>query len=220
MTLCLSGVLDAEDLRFLHERLGCADFDHGASTAGWNARGVKHNLQAFDAAAAQRVHAALQRHPLFSAAVLPARLGRPLFARYQPGMSYGLHVDDALMGGEAPLRTDVAVTVFLSEPSTYDGGELVIETHAGTLAYKLAAGQAVIYPASHLHRVAEVTLGERLAAVLWVQSRVRDPAQREVLFDLDSVRRSLWRAAGERPTPDFDLLNKTYANLLRAWVEA
>lgn len=220
MNLCLSEVLEPATLATVRAQLEQATFVDGAATAGWHARGVKLNLQTTDEAAAQQVHQALLRHPVFSAATLPRRIRSPLFSRYTAGMSYGTHVDDALMGAVDSLRTDLAVTVFLSDPASYDGGELVIDSHSGTQAYKLAAGDAIAYPATQLHRVAEVTRGERLAAVLWVQSRVRDPAQREILFDLDTARRGIWDKNGRRHTAEFDLLAKTYSNLLRAWADS
>lgn len=219
MNLCISGVLAPATLHAVRAALDTLPFTDGAASAGWHARAVKHNLQATHEAAGQQVLHALQGHAVFNAAALPARLRAPLFSRYRPGMSYGRHVDDALMGTTAPLRTDLAVTVFLNDASEYDGGELVIETHSGATAYKLDAGQALLYPATTLHRVAEVTRGERLAAVLWVQSLVRDASRREILFDLDTVRRSAWEQAGQRSSADFELLAKTYANLLRAWAE-
>lgn len=129
-------------------------------------------------------------------------------------MAYGSHVDDALMGG---MRTDVSFTLFLSEPDTYDGGALVIETSAGEDDVKLPAGSLVAYASTTLHRVAEVTRGARLAAVGWARSYIRDPAQREVLFDLDTAHQSLFQKSGK--TPEFDLLSKTSANLLRMWAE-
>ena len=222
MNLCLAGVLNADALHAVRAAMAGASFSDGGSTAGWHAGKVKHNLQATHDVAAQRVQHALMAHPLFRSAALPARLRAPLFSRYQPGMSYGPHMDDALMsagGGQGALRADLAVTVFLSDPESYDGGELVIESAGGTTAYKLEAGQAIVYPATTLHRVAEITRGERLAAVLWVQSLVRDAAQREILFDLDTARRGLWDKAGQTATAEFDLVSKTYANLLRAWSE-
>lgn len=219
MNLCLSNVLDQETLTRIRAMLATALFADGAATAGWNARPVKHNLQTTHDVAAQLVDQALNRHPVFVGAAFPARRRAPLFSRYQPGMSYGTHVDNPLMGGPSPLRADLAVTVFLSDPADYDGGELVLDTAGGTQAYKLAAGQAIVYPATTLHQVTEVTRGERLAAILWVQSLVRDAAQREILFDLDTVRRRLWEQAGRVSTPEFDLLSKTHANLLRAWAE-
>jgi PKHD-type hydroxylase len=222
VNLCLADVLDADALQAVRAALAGAAFADGAHTAGWHAAPVKHNLQARHAPAAQQVEHALLRHPLFRAAALPARLRAPLFSRYTTGMAYGRHTDDALMStgdDQGTLRADLAVTVFLSDPATYDGGELVIEGPGGTSAYKLEAGQAIVYPATTLHRVAEVTCGERLAAVLWVQSLVRDASRREMLFDLDTARRGLWDKAGQTATPEFDLVTKTYANLLRAWSE-
>lgn len=224
MNLCLAGVLDADALQAIRGALDTAGFVSGASTAGWHAVKVKNNLQAASDVAAKRIQQCLMRHPLFRSAALPARLCTPLFSRYTTGMAYGRHVDEALMGGGdggagTALRSDLAVTVFLSDPADYDGGELVIENVSGALSYKLEAGQAIVYPATTLHRVAEVTRGERLAAVLWVQSLVRDVAQREILFDLDTARRGVWDKAGKLATPEFDLLSKTYANLLRAWAE-
>lgn len=219
MNICLTNVLDAEALQAVRTALGQARFADGAGTAGWNAVKVKHNLQATHETAAQRIHQSLMRHALFRSATLPAKLRAPLFSRYLPGMSYGRHIDDALMAGATPLRSDLAITVFLSDPASYDGGELVVESHAGTLNYKLDAGHAVVYPATTLHEVTEVTRGERLAAVLWVQSLVRDASHREILFDLDTARRGLWDKAGKAATPEFDLLSKTYANLLRSWAE-
>ena len=219
MNLCLSGVLDPESLQTIRAALATAKFSDGSTTAGWHARTVKQNLQASHDAAAQRVHQCLLRHPLFRSAALPHRLRTALFSRYLPGMAYGRHVDDAMMGATDPLRSDLAVTVFLTHPADYDGGELVIEGHSGSTAYKLEAGQAIVYPATTLHHVAPVTRGERTSAVLWVQSLVRNAAQREILFDLDTARRSLWAKAGDATTPEFELLAKTYANLLRAWAE-
>jgi PKHD-type hydroxylase len=129
-------------------------------------------------------------------------------------MHYGRHVDDALMDG---MRTDVAFTLFLSDPNSYDGGELTIESAAGEEAFKLDAGALVAYSATSLHRVADVTRGARLAAVGWARSFVRDPARRELLFDLDSARRQLFAREGK--SAEFDLISKSFANLLRMWAE-
>lgn len=219
MNLCLTGLLDSNTLQRVRMMLAAAEFKDGAGTAGWNARPVKRNLQTTHDAAAELVGQALTVHALFRSAVLPSRRSTPLFSRYLRGMSYGTHVDNALMGPTSSLRADLAVTVFLSDPTDYDGGELVLDTHSGTQAYKLEAGQALVYPATTLHRVSEITRGERLAAILWVQSFVRDAAQREILFDLDTVRRRLWDQAGAATTSEFELLSKTHANLLRAWAE-
>lgn len=140
-----------------------------------------------------------------------------MLSRYHPGMTYGVHVDDALMGATEPVRTDIATTIFLSRPEDYDGGELVIEGTGGDAEYKLPAGAAIFYPATSLHRVAPVGRGSRLAAVTWIQSLVREADRREMLFDLDSARRTLFEQTGK--TREVDLLSKTYANLLRLWAE-
>jgi PKHD-type hydroxylase len=123
-------------------------------------------------------------------------------------------VDDALMHG---MRTDVSFTLFLSDPADYDGGELIIETAAGEDAVKLAAGDLIAYSSTTLHRVAEVTRGARLAAVGWARSYVRDAARRELLFDLDTARRSLFAHVGK--STEFDLVSKSLSNLLRMWAE-
>ncbi|WP_043834412.1 Fe2+-dependent dioxygenase [Muricoccus aerilatus] len=230
MILCIPNVLPAEDIGKLRGLLARAAFTEGAATAGWHARLVKRNEQADPADSLAReaggmVLAALEANEVFRAAVLPRRLRAPLLSRTTPGRTYGTHVDDALMGGaapsdpwgEAPLRADVAVTLFLSDPDTYDGGELMIETTAGEMAVRLGAGEAVAYPAGTLHRVAPVTRGERLVAATWAQSLVRDPAQREILFDLDAARRDVFEREGKSRT--FDLLAKSRAALLRRWAE-
>ena len=129
-------------------------------------------------------------------------------------MEYGSHVDDALMNG---IRTDVSFTLFLSDPDSYDGGALVIESSGGEDDIKLPAGSLVAYPSTTLHRVQPVTKGARLAAVGWARSFIRDPARRELLFDLDTARQSLFAREGK--TAEFDLLSKSTANLLRMWAE-
>jgi PKHD-type hydroxylase len=221
MNLHLANVLDASALSTVWTALSRTNFTDGAATAGWHAKGVKQNLQADCPEAAQVIREALARHALFRAAVMPLKIRQPLFSRYATGMRYGVHVDDAFMAaGAESLRSDVAVTVFLSDPKDYDGGELVIESASGVASYKLPAGHAVAYPETTLHRVDEVTRGERNVALLWVQSHVREPAQRELLFDVDTVRRRLFETAGGKKSPEFDLLSKTYANLLRAWSSA
>ena len=221
MITCLADVLTPQELARIRLELRQTTFVDGRTTAGWHAREVKLNLQAQAGRAtdemAALVQQALRRHPVFDLAVRPRRTGPLLFSRYQPGMTYGAHVDDAVMGAEQPLRTDVAFTVFVSEPDDYDGGELVTDTAAGEQRFKLPAGCAVVYPASTLHRVEPVSRGERIAAVGWAQSLVRDAARRELLFDLDTARRGLFAREGK--TAEFDLMSKSLANLLRMWVD-
>ena len=160
----------------------------------------------------------LKRSTEFNRVVLPRKIQTPLLSRYKPGMEYGLHVDDALMGNEGQYRTDVSVTVFLNQPYDYEGGELEIHSPFGIETLKCPAGSAITYPSSTLHRVTPVTKGQRLAAVTWVQSKIRDPFQRELLHDLDRIRRKLSNVCAE--AEETDLAFKTYANLLRAWSDA
>jgi len=219
--LCIADILTAPERASLSAALDRAAFTDGAATAGWHARGVKHNQQLAAGPEAQRlqaiVAAALERNLLFGLACRPRTIRPALFNRHAPGMEYGAHVDDALMGGAQPMRSDVSATLFLSDPGSYDGGELVIESTAGEQAFKLPAGSLVLYPASTLHRVAPVTAGLRLAAVTWVQSQVRDPARRELLFDLDTARRALFEREGK--SREFDLISRSFANLQRMWAE-
>ena len=221
MILCIGQVLDEDRLSKLRRRLAAQAFVDGATTAGWHARLVKRNRQASagpDTRALQAELAdTLDKHELFQLACRPRRMRPVLFSRYEPGMEYGSHVDDAVMGGKDRIRSDVSFTLFLNPPDAYEGGELVIENTAGEQAFKLPAGGLVLYPSSTLHRVAPVTRGERLAAVSWVQSQVRDPACREILFDLDTARRTLFQREGK--SREFDLLSKSLANLLRLWAE-
>ena len=221
MILCIGEVLAADRLAAFRERLTGLSFVDGAATAGWHARLVKRNRQAPSGAETKELQAelaeTLARHELFQMACRPRRMRPILFSRYEPGMEYGTHVDDALMGGGDPVRSDLSFTLFLSPPERYDGGELVVESTAGEQAFKLPAGSLVLYPSSTLHRVAPATRGERLAAVSWVQSQVRDPGGREILFDLDTARRTLFQREGK--TREFDLLSKSLANLLRLWAE-
>lgn len=227
MIICIANLLTPDALRKVRDLLEGARFADGKATAGWHARLVKHNEQAVASHAATQeaaalVTAALHGNAVFRAAVLPRRIRPVLFARYGEGRSYGAHVDDALMGLDdpaGPVRTDIAVTVFLAPEDAYDGGELVIDSAAGEQAFKLGAGDAIAYPATTLHRVEPVTRGERLVAVTWVQSLVRDPAAREVLFDLDAARRDVFEREGKGGNA-FDLISKSHANLLRRWAES
>jgi PKHD-type hydroxylase len=147
-------------------------------------------------------------------AVRPKKLTPLIFARYGPGETYGSHVDDAIMQG---LRTDVSFTLFLSEPDSYEGGELVIDSSGGEESVKLPAGSLFLYPSTFLHRVEPVTKGERLVCVGWARSYLRSAEQRELLFDLDRARRALFARGGK--TDEFDILSKCTANLLRMWAD-
>ncbi|NEQ46428.1 MAG: Fe2+-dependent dioxygenase [Leptolyngbya sp. SIOISBB] len=217
MIFQIPDILSVDELVQIQTALAEADFIDGKLTAGWYAKQVKHNRQVKGKDAQDLrtlVKAALLRHPLFQSAVRPKHIHSMLLSRYDPGMEYGRHTDNALMG---QYRSDVSFTVFLSDPATYEGGELVMEGADDEQRYKYAAGSAIAYPSSTLHRVNPVISGVRLAAVGWVHSWVKEPAQREILFDLDTVRRSLYAQTGK--TDEFDLLCKSLANLTRRWAE-
>lgn len=224
MLMCIANVLNADELTSVIDQLDNASFVDGKLTAGWHARLVKHNMQVQDDGSGllsglqEIVQNAIDRQPLFQMAARPKMVRSPLFSRYTEGMSYGTHVDNSLMGsGNFLMRSDISLTLFLSDPETYNGGELVIESTQGEETFKLPAGCMVIYPSSTLHRVEAVTSGVRLAAVTWVQSLVRDAGDREILFDLDTARQLLFEKSGK--TPEFDLISKSHANLLRKWTD-
>lgn len=221
MSLILERVLEPEDLDRVRAGLDALPWAPGRRTAGAAARSVKENLQADGAD--PRTHAlerfvaeALARHPLFEIAARPARVSRLLFSRYEPGMAYGLHTDDALMGaGDDKLRSDLALTLFLADPESYDGGELVVQSALGDQSIKLAAGDAILYPAGSIHMVAPVTRGVRFACVGWIESYLADAAQRDILFDLSVLRARVSEAGLARD--DVLRLDKSISNLLRMW---
>jgi PKHD-type hydroxylase len=218
MQIVIGNVLSAGEIAIVRETLAGANFEDGRETAGFAARMVKHNRQAANDGKIDTVRKLVESrilgHDVFALAVRPKTLTSIMFSAYEPGMRYGSHVDDALMQG---MRTDVSFTLFLSEPASYDGGELVIESASGEDAVKLEAGGLVAYPSTALHHVTEVTRGVRLAAVGWARSYVRDGARRELLFDLDTARRQMFARHGK--SADYDLVSKSLANLLRMWVE-
>ena len=221
--LMIDQVLTPADLARVNADLDGLDFEDGKRTAGPAARPVKANEQARKAdpiaqALAQFIAEALQRNPLFAAYARPQRLSPILLNQYRPGMAYGRHVDDAIMGASsARMRSDLSFTLFLSAPESYDGGALRIEGLDGDRRVKLAAGQALVYPASSIHEVEPVTRGLRRAAVGWVQSLVRDARCREILFDLWDLRARLAEAGIARD--DLLVIDKTQSNLLRLWAE-
>lgn len=222
MLFHVAKALDAETLRSVRSTVSTLAFQDGRATAGWHARTVKRNQQAVPspelAKVQQTIVAALSAHPVFASIARPKLILAPLISRSGPGEGYGTHVDDALIGGDGTrIRSDLSVTVFLGDPQSYTGGELGIETPSGEEAAKGQAGDAIVYPSTTLHRVMPVISGERLVAVTWVQSLVREAEVREMLFDLDRARRAMFEKDGK--TPAFDLISKTYANLLRRHVE-
>ncbi len=219
MQIVIGNVLAADEIATVRATLARTRFVEGKATAGFAARTVKNNRQAEGsdrslATIRKLVAERILGNEVFRLAVRPKTLSPLLFSRYEAGMHYGRHVDDALMGG---MRTDVSFTLFLSDPTSYDGGELTIESAAGEETFKLEAGALVAYSATSLHRVADVTRGARLAAVGWARSFVRDSARRELLFDLDTARRQLFARDGK--SAEFDLISKSFANLMRMWAE-
>jgi len=219
MQIMIADVLSADEVKTVRAALEGARFIDGRETAGFAARTVNYNRQAAGGDRAletvrKLVAARVFENELFRLAVRPKMLSPLLFSRYEASMHYGNHIDDALMAG---MRADVAFTLFLSEPDSYDGGELVIENSAGEDTVKLASGSLVAYPATTLHRVADVRRGVRLVAVGWARSFIRDPAQRELLFDLDTARREMFALEGK--SAEFDLVSKSLANLIRMWAE-
>jgi PKHD-type hydroxylase len=219
MLIQIADVLTPDAVAALRESLAgeAAGFFPGKATAGWAARDVKNNEQASGPAAQaaiEQVKAALLGNALFQSAARPKTFVKLLVSRYKPGMAYGTHVDDALMAG---IRTDMSFTLFLAEPESYGGGELVIEGPDGESDFKLLPGHLVLYQTTSLHHVAEVTRGERLAIVGWVRSFIRSPEQREVLFEMDQVIVKL--RAAQAPREDMNHALKVRNSLLRMWAE-
>jgi len=223
MLVVIPAVLGKAQLDQVRSLLKNGRFVDGRLSAGTRAREVKQNEELQSAATQMEqlnsiVMAALVQHPLYQAAAMPVRVATPFYARYTKGMRYGDHVDDPVMGPPGgQYRSDVSTTVFLNGPGDYEGGELVIRTGFGEQRFKPAAGDAIIYPSSSLHHVAEVTRGERLVAVTWTQSMVRDPGRREILYQLYQARESLQKnRPGETETTQVD---HAYVNLMRQWAE-
>ena len=222
MIFTIDRVLSPDEIAEIRQVLEQAEFVDGKLTAGWHAKLVKNNQQ-LKAGTSQnelkvKIRRALNKNSLFQTAIRPRTIHSLLFSRYDSGMSYDTHVDNALMGGNSGLyRSDVSFTLFLNSPQDYQGGELTIEGVQEEQSYKLEAGSAIVYPSTTLHRVNPVTQGRRLVIVGWVQSIIRDAGDREILFDLETARRTVFAKSGK--TPEFDLISKSIANLLRKWAD-
>lgn len=224
MLVHIPQVLNADQVARCRTIMDQAAWTDGRVTAGFQSAQVKKNLQLpEDAPEAQElggmVMLALKRSPLFLSAALPHTVFPPLFNRYDSGMTFGAHIDNAIrqsLDGQR-IRTDISATLFLSGPDEYDGGELTVEDTYGSHAVKLPAGDLVIYPADSLHNVTPITRGSRVASFFWIQSLIRDRTRRALLFDLDTSIRHL-----TRDVPGHDALvslTGTYHNLLRQWAE-
>ena len=226
MLLQIPQVLSADQVAECRRVLDVADWIDGRVTAGHQSAKAKDNAQLPEDSPVtkqlqQIVLGALERSPLFLSAALPLKIFPPLFNRYAGGQSFGVHVDNAIRqvrGTPHRVRTDISATLFLSQQTDYDGGELVVEDTYGTHSVKLPAGDLVLYPASSLHRVQPVTRGARVASFFWIQSMIRDDGQRTILFDLDLA---IQRLGGDVPNhPSLVQLTGTYHNLLRRWADA
>ncbi|PWR21901.1 Fe2+-dependent dioxygenase [Zavarzinia compransoris] len=224
MLIAIDKVLTVDEVAGFRRDLAAAAWQDGALTSGTLARHRKRNQQLDEADPLARrlghhILRLLGHHPLFVSAALPARIYPPKFNRYADEGTYGAHVDSAIMrvpGTDVVVRSDLSATLFLSDPDSYDGGELEIEGQFGVQAVKLEAGDMILYPSTSLHRVTPVTRGERLAAFFWIESLVADEGQRGLLFDLDQAIQGLTSKAGPE---DGHLLALTgvYHNLLRRW---
>ncbi|AXK83709.1 Fe2+-dependent dioxygenase [Pseudolabrys taiwanensis] len=223
MMVHVPNVLNAEQVarcRAVMEKAGWVD---GRATAGHQSVQVKNNLQLPEGSPEARelgemVLGALARSNLFMSAVLPKQVYPPLFNRYDAGMTFGSHVDNAIRSvAGMRLRTDVSSTLFISEPDEYDGGELVVEDTYGAHAVKLPAGDMIVYPATSLHHVTPITRGSRIASFFWTQSMIRDESKRALLFDMDMAIIKLTRDHPQHPS--VVELTAVYHNLLRQWAE-
>jgi PKHD-type hydroxylase len=224
MLLRIPNVLSAEGLAEIVSRLAAASWGDGRATAGPQSGAVKDNLQLAEESTEARalggaVLAALERSSQFWSAALPARVYPPLFNKYESGMGFSSHIDNAIRkvpGTRGRIRSDLSATLFLSPPESYDGGELVIEGGLGVQSVKLRAGDMVLYPATSRHHVRPVTRGERLASFFWIQSMVRDDSERGLLFELDQSIQALG-TAHDANDPEILRLTGLYHNLVRKW---
>lgn len=224
MLLTVEDVLTTEQVAAFRERLAAADWVDGRVTAGEQSALAKRNLQVPEDSAAARelgetILGALGRNPRFVSAALPLRVFPPLFNRYDEGMAFDAHVDNAIrFAGPVRYRTDLSATLFLTDPADYDGGELIVEDAYGEHAVKLPSGSMVLYPASSLHRVAPITRGSRWASFFWIQSMVRSDEQRTLLYDLDTAIQAIAARLGQGDPAAVSLAG-TYHNLVRMWAE-
>ena len=226
MLICVPNVLSKLEVADFRRVMDATDWEDGRSTAGAQSALVKRNEQLPpDSSVArelgQRVIKAIAAHPTFLAGAIPLQIFPPLFNRYGEGCHFGIHVDNAVRGDPLTglrIRTDLSVTLFLSEPDEYDGGELVVEDTYGSHEVKLPAGDLVLYPSTSLHMVTPITRGVRVASFFWLQSMIRNDHARSLIFDLDSAIQSLTERLG-RDDPETVKLSGVYHNLIRFWAE-
>lgn len=224
MLLTLAEVLDKQALDETVSALKSISWKDGSATAGSRARQTKRNEQAdLKAGKGAKLHdklmAVISSHPVIKAAARPKRFSRLLISKTVTSGGYGFHTDNAIMGsGPTRMRSDLSFTLFLSEPDTYEGGELTIDLPGAVQTIKPAAGDLVLYPSTSIHQVTPVTSGTRLVCVGWIESLVRDASQRELLFDLQNLRVELSRKL-EAQSVELLTLDKSISNLLRMWAE-
>jgi PKHD-type hydroxylase len=218
----IPALLKPGEIQEIQSLSASSSFIDGKSTASLAAKDVKQNLQLDpgESPASGRIQEilsnALSTSPYFQAAAQPKKIHPFIISKYGPGQYYGWHVDSPIMG-DPPLRTDLAMTIFLNDPSSYDGGELVLQTATGVIPFKVPAGDAILYPCQYLHCVQETTRGERLAAVTWVQSNIPSTEKRTLLFQLNQAHALLHRK--EPQAPETQLLLQAYSNLFRMWAD-
>lgn len=225
MLIEIPSIFSADEVSRIQARLEQADWRDGSGTAGYVAARAKDNLQLADmdplgAEIGEAIVNRLAQTPQFIAAALPLRISPPRFNLYAGGGAYGRHIDSAVFavpGSHERLRSDISATLFLSDPESYDGGELVAEFSAVRQPMKLAAGSLLLYPANSLHQVTPVTRGTRLAAFFWIQSLVRDAQKRSMLLELDESIQAL--SARDADQPEVVRLTGLYHNLLREWAQ-
>ncbi len=226
MLICIPDVLSKHDVADFRRIMDAQSWEDGRSTAGAQSAEVKQNEQLppdgeTSRALGKRVISALSANTLFISAAVPLHIFPPLFNRYGPGKFFGEHVDNCIRGDHLTglrIRTDLSVTLFLSEPEDYDGGELVIDDYYGSHRIKLPAGHAVLYPSTSLHMVTPITRGVRVASFFWLQSMIKDSHARRMTFDMDNAIQELVVRLG-RNDPQVRQLTNIYHNLIRQWAE-
>jgi PKHD-type hydroxylase len=226
MLISIPDVLSKDDVADFRRIMAAEAWEDGRSTAGAQSAEVKKNAQLPpDGKTArqlgERILRALAANPLFVSAAVPLHMFPPLFNRYEPGQYFGEHVDNCIRGDRLTglrIRTDLSVTLFLSRPEEYDGGELVVDDYYGAHQVKLPAGHAVLYPSTSLHHVTPVTRGARICSFFWVQSMIKDPLARRMTFDMDNAIKELVHRLG-RNDPEVRTLTNIYHNIIRYWAE-
>jgi len=226
MLICIPDVLSKNDVADFRRIMDAAEWEDGRSTAGAQSAQVKQNEQLppdseIARRLGERIISALTANLLFISAAVPLRIFPPLFNRYGPGKFFGEHVDNCIRGDNLTgmrIRTDLSITLFLSEPDEYDGGELIIDDYYGSHTVKLPAGHLVLYPSTSLHMVTPVTRGVRVSSFFWLQSMIKDTHARRMTFDMDNAIRELVARLG-RNDPEVRKLTNIYHNLIRYWAE-